>query len=79
MSIMFAFDSAAAKDRHNTQYFEIMGNRGIYHDGWLAGTVHQRRGNLQPRIRYAEDVWELYDVRATSALRTIWRPPIPRS
>ena len=32
---------AKAKDRHKTQYFEIFGNRGIYHDGWLAHTVHR--------------------------------------
>ena len=37
----YTFDDAKAKDRHTTQYFEIFGNRAIYHDGWLAGTVHK--------------------------------------
>ena len=39
--MVYSFDDPQAKDRHTTQYFEIFGNRAIYHDGWLAGTVHQ--------------------------------------
>ena len=31
------FEDAAAPDRHETQYFEMVGNRGIYHRGWTAG------------------------------------------
>jgi len=47
-------DDAKAKDRHITQYFEIFGNRAMYHDGWLAGTVHrapweQNAGRAQGR------------------------------
>ena len=38
-----------AKDRHTTQYFEIFGNRAIYHDGWLAGTVHRAPWEMKPR------------------------------
>jgi len=60
---MYAFDNAKAKDRHTTQYFEIFGNRAIYHDGWLAGTVHKAPWEPKPRRALAEDVWELYDVR----------------
>ena len=41
VSMVYTFDDAKAKDRHKTQYFEIFGNRGIYHDGWLAHTVHR--------------------------------------
>lgn len=41
VSLAYTFDDAMAKDRHRTQYFEIVGNRGIYHDGWLARTVHR--------------------------------------
>ena len=29
------------KDRHTTQYFEMFGNRAIYHDGWMARVVHR--------------------------------------
>ena len=41
VSMVYTFSDAKAKDRHKTQYFEIFGNRGIYHDGWLAHTVHR--------------------------------------
>ena len=41
VSMAYTFDDKAAKDRHTTQYFEIFGNRAIYHDGWLYGTVHK--------------------------------------
>ena len=34
------FDDADAPDRHTTQYFEMIGNRGIYHEGWTAVTRH---------------------------------------
>ena len=52
------------RDRHTTQYFEIFGNRAIYHDGWLAGTVHRAAVGSQSRARPLEDdMWELYDTR----------------
>lgn len=41
VSMVYTFADAQAKDRHKTQYFEIFGNRGVYHDGWLAHTVHR--------------------------------------
>jgi len=63
VSMAYSFDDAKAADRHETQYFEIVCNRGIYHKGWTAVTRH---GNLpwvvtgaQPPL--SEDVWELYD------------------
>ena len=43
-SLVYTFDDPKAKERHTTQYFEIAGNRGIYHDGWFARTIHGRRG-----------------------------------
>jgi arylsulfatase len=68
VSMLYAFGDAAAKDRHVTQYFEISGNRAIYHDGWLAGTVHRAPWELTPRTTLQNDVWELYDVRADWSL-----------
>ena len=59
-SMLFSFDSASAKSRHNTQYFEILGNRGIYHEGWLAGTVHRAPWEFVPAHKLADDVWYLY-------------------
>ena len=52
-----------AKHRHTTQYFEIFGNRAIYHDGWLAGTVHRAPWERKPRATLENDKWELYDTR----------------
>jgi arylsulfatase A-like enzyme len=68
VSMVYSFDNAAAKDRHLTQYFEIVGNRAIYHDGWLAGTVHKAPWEPKPRGPLAEDKWELYDTRADFSL-----------
>ena len=69
-SLVYSFDSAKAKSRHNTQYFEILGNRGIYHDGWLAGTVHRAPWELAPPHPLAEDVWELYHADSDFSLAT---------
>jgi arylsulfatase A-like enzyme len=68
VSMLYSFDDAGAPGRHLTQYFEIVGNRGIYHDGWLAGTVHKAPWELQPRTSLAADKWELYDTRADFSL-----------
>lgn len=67
-SMVYSFDDPNAKDRHTTQYFEIGGNRGIYHDGWLAGTIHKAPWEWQPRRPLADDIWELYDTRADFSL-----------
>src|SRR5258708_3837953 len=62
VSMVYSFADAKAKDRHKTQYFEIFGNRGIYHDGWLAHTVHKEPWASKPLRPLAEDKWELYHV-----------------
>ena len=36
VSMLYSVDDAKAADRRTTQYFEMFGNRGIYHDGWVA-------------------------------------------
>jgi arylsulfatase A-like enzyme len=61
VSMAYTFDDAHAKGRHDTQYFEIAGNRAIYHDGWLAGTVHRAPWERQPRAMLKDDEWELYN------------------
>jgi len=68
VSMLYSFDDAQAPDQHLTQYFEIFGNRAIYHDGWLAGTVHKAPWESQPRRDLSEDIWELYDVGADFSL-----------
>ncbi len=61
-SMLYAFDNASAPDTRKTQYFEIIGNRAIYHDGWFAGTVHKAPWEPAPRRPLNEDIWELYNV-----------------
>jgi arylsulfatase len=68
VSLAYTFNDARAKDRHRTQYFEIGGNRAIYHDGWLAGTVHRAPWEPQPRATLDQDRWELYDTRQDFSL-----------
>jgi arylsulfatase len=63
VAMQYAFGDAKAKDRRVTQYFEILGNRAVYHDGWLAGTVHKAPWEAVPRRPLADDLWELYDAR----------------
>ena len=60
-SLVYTFDDAKAESRHATQYFEILGNRAIYHDGWFAGTVHRAPWEYEPRAALTDDTWELYD------------------
>ena len=40
VSMAYSFDGATEDDRHETQYFEMFCNRGIYHQGWTAVTNH---------------------------------------
>ncbi len=60
-SLTYTFGDAQAKSRHVTQYFEIAGNRAIYHDGWLARVVHRAPWEQTPRASLEADKWELYD------------------
>jgi hypothetical protein len=62
VSMVYSFDNATAPDRRKTQYFEMIGNRAIYNDGWYAGTIHKAPWEAAPRHPLAEDVWELYNV-----------------
>jgi arylsulfatase len=64
VSLVYTCEDANAPTRHNTQYFEMMGNRAIYHDGWMASTTPLRL----PWITYgaspdpSDFKWELYHV-----------------
>jgi arylsulfatase len=62
VSMVYSFDNGSAPDARKTQYFEMIGNRAIYHDGWFAGTIHKAPWELEPRRPLAEDIWELYNV-----------------
>jgi len=68
-SLAYSFDDAKAKERRTTQYFEIAGNRAIYHDGWYARTIHRAPWEMKARRPLQDNsAWELYDVRADFSL-----------
>jgi arylsulfatase len=63
ISMLYSFNDAKAGERHETQYFEMFGNRGIYHKGWTAVTRHKTPWLLigEKTPPFDDDVWELYD------------------
>jgi arylsulfatase len=63
VSLIYSFDDPKAKDRHTTQYFEMFGNRAIYHDGWVAATKHRTPWASAPDGPLDQDTWELYHVK----------------
>jgi arylsulfatase A-like enzyme len=68
-SLVYSFDDGKAKERHTTQYFEISGNRAIYHDGWFARTIHRAPWEAKPRRSLSDNsAWELFDVRSDFSL-----------
>ncbi|HEX3163350.1 MAG TPA: arylsulfatase [Pseudolabrys sp.] len=68
VSLAYTFANGTAPSTHTTQYFEIFGNRAIYNDGWLAGTVHRAAWEFKVRRPLEEDIWELYDTRSDFSL-----------
>jgi arylsulfatase A-like enzyme len=63
VSMVYSFDDADAKGTRGTQYFEMFGNRGVYHDGWVAACRHGRLPwENAGSASWDKDVWELYDV-----------------
>ncbi len=61
VSMRYAFDDAAASGQHETQYFEMFCNRGIYHNGWTAVTRHSIPWDPSSALpAFDDDVWELY-------------------
>jgi len=67
VSMAYTFDSANANapSKRDTQYFEMVGNRAIYHDGWIAATTPPSppwelgTGTMPPLGEYK---WELYNI-----------------
>ncbi len=63
VSLVYSFENPSVKERHTTQYFEIAGNRAIYHDGWMARTIHRAPWEAKGRTSLDKDTWDLYNVR----------------
>lgn len=63
ISMVYTFDDADAEDRRTTQYFEMLGNQGIYHDGWMASAIRGVPWDSEsPPIDLLDMPWELYNV-----------------
>lgn len=68
ISLAYSIDDKGASGRRRTQYFEIMGSRSIYSDGWIASAPGPRMPwvpGAPPGIRTwtpDQDTWELYDL-----------------
>ena len=56
VSLVYSFDQPKVPTKRTTQYYEMIGNRAIYHEGWKAVSYHR------PNTRFEDDVWELYHV-----------------
>jgi hypothetical protein len=63
-SFVYTFDNANAAERHTTQYFELVGNRAIYKDGWMASTTPLRLPWVTSGYEPNPDdfKWELYNI-----------------
>jgi arylsulfatase len=70
VSLAYTLNDAKAANRRHTQYFEILGNRGIYSDGWLARTIHRAPWEQKPRASLDQDSWQLFDTRNDYSLAT---------
>ncbi|MBL7648119.1 MAG: arylsulfatase [Candidatus Hydrogenedentes bacterium] len=62
VSMLYSADNAEAADTRTTQYFEMFGNRGIYHEGWVACTRHSIPWLMVPLPALENDTWELYNI-----------------
>ncbi|MBS1692434.1 MAG: arylsulfatase [Actinobacteria bacterium] len=61
VSMLATLQAAQAPETHDVQYFEMFGNRGIYHRGWTAVTKHRTPWKADAPPPFDADVWELYE------------------
>ena len=66
VSMVYTFDNANAPSKRDTQYFEMFGNRAVYHDGWIAATVPPQPPWLMGTAKMPDLMtgykWELYNI-----------------
>ena len=67
-SLLYSFNDAAAKEQHTTQYFEMFGNRAVYHNGWFARAIHRAPWQVINMPPLESDTWDLYNVREDFSL-----------
>jgi len=59
VSMRYAFDDAGADGARKTQFYSMLGSRGIWHEGWKAVTTHATNAGWS---HFNDDEWELYHV-----------------
>ena len=61
--MLYTFDQPDTAERHDLQYFEMFGNRGVYFKGWSAVTKHRTPWIMTggALAAFDDDVWERYD------------------
>ncbi len=62
VSMVYTFDDAKAPSRRKTQYFEMMANRALYRDGWMASVFHGRVPWDFTKGSFENEKWELYNI-----------------
>ncbi len=67
-SLVYSFNNAEAAEQHTIQYFEMFGNRAIYHNGWFARAIHRAPWQITNLPPLESDVWELYNVNEDFSL-----------
>ena len=60
VSMRYSFDDAGAPTKKETQYYEMVGTRGIWHNGWKAATIHAPAPSDQGN--FDKDVWQLFNI-----------------
>ena len=64
VSMAYTFADKDAPGRRVTQYFEMLGNRALYYDGWVAGCLHGRLPwETSGGASFDNDTWELYNIQ----------------
>jgi len=67
-SLVYTFNDPDADERHTTQYFEMFGNRAVYHEGWFARTLHRAPWQTVDMPPLETDTWDLYNVNEDFSL-----------
>ncbi|MGZ5043534.1 MAG: arylsulfatase [Methylobacter sp.] len=62
VSMLYSFDQVGAQSARREQYFEMVGNRALYKDGWIAAARHGRLPWTMGTYDFDKDQWELYDL-----------------
>ena len=78
VSMLYTFDDATAKGTRRTQYFEMFGNRAIYHDGWVAACFHGAAALARPAPSISTTTRGSSTTSTTTSASTpIWRRRSP--